>query len=115
MTFDSHDDQSRLQQVIADYLAAADAGKPVDREELLTEHPALAEELREFFASHDELGQLIAPTIKVSPAPAKPAVGRDAVTLAPINQVTAGVNGRPSPARPPKEIVGYFGDYELLE
>ena len=45
----------RLDQVIAEYLAAEEAGAAPPAEELLTAHPDLAEQLQRFFANRDEL------------------------------------------------------------
>ena len=56
----SHDDspspeiQRRLDEVIAAYLQAIELGVPVDREELLAQHPELAGHLRSFFAAQDQ-------------------------------------------------------------
>jgi hypothetical protein len=43
----------RLNQVIADYLKAAEPGKAPDRDALLEQHPDLADDLRSYFAEHD--------------------------------------------------------------
>jgi len=45
----------RLNQIIAEYLGAAEAGEAVDRQELLDRHPELADELTAFFADHDKM------------------------------------------------------------
>jgi len=91
----SLDDSARVDAIIADYLRAVDAGQAPDRGELLARHPNLADELRSFFAGHDQAQRLATP-----PAPA------DAPTLAPGE----------APSSPPLlGTVRYFGDYELLE
>jgi serine/threonine protein kinase len=45
---------TKLDQVIAAYLAGRDSGAVPSREELLARHPDLAEELAAFFAAHDK-------------------------------------------------------------
>src|SRR5262245_39752778 len=54
----SSDRERRLNDVIAAYLEAVDAGQRPDRDEWLRRHPDLADELRAFFANHDRLAQL---------------------------------------------------------
>jgi tRNA A-37 threonylcarbamoyl transferase component Bud32 len=78
---------SPLDQIIADYLQAAEAGRVPSRQALLDAHPAFADELRAFFADYDRLDNR-ADALKLAAAP------------------------RP-PAQRPK--VRYLGDYELLE
>ena len=75
-----------LDQVIADYLQAAEAGRVPSRQALLDAHPEHADDLRAFFADYDRLDNRA-----------------DALKLA---------THRP-PADRPK--VRYFGNYELLE
>jgi tRNA A-37 threonylcarbamoyl transferase component Bud32 len=66
------DREQRLDQVIADYLAAQDAGIAPAREALLAAHPDLAEDLRSFFREHDRLGRLAAPLrAGVEPTPSR--------------------------------------------
>src|SRR3954471_3079291 len=76
---------SPLDQVIADYLQAAEAGKVPSRQALLDAHPEYADDLRAFFVDYDRLDNRA-----------------DALKLA---------THRP-PAQRPR--VRYFGDYELL-
>jgi outer membrane protein assembly factor BamB len=84
----------RVNQIIAAYLRVADAGQAPDRAELLARHPDLADELRSFFADHDQAQRLAAPAA----APETP-------TVAPGEAI--------SPA--PLDTIRYFGDYELLQ
>jgi hypothetical protein len=80
--------EQRLHEVLHAYLEAADAGQAPDREELLRQHPDVADELRAFL---DDEGRLAA------------LAGAMHATVAP---------GR---AAEPGTMVRYFGDYEILD
>jgi serine/threonine protein kinase len=56
--------EERVNEVIAAYLEADRAGEPPDHEELLAQHPDLADELRAFFADRACLAQLVGPVAK---------------------------------------------------
>ena len=75
-----------IDEIIAEYIRAEDAGEAPDREALLQRHPKLAEELREFFDDRDQFQHLASP-----------------FTPPVMAQV------------PPLSKIRYFGDYELLE
>ncbi len=96
---DSSDD-SRLNEIIAAYLAAVDGGHEPDQQELLHQHPDLAAELAAFFADRDAFQRLAPPG-----PPAHPAHSADLPTIGPSEQA----------ALAPGVKVRYFGDYELLE
>jgi WD40 repeat protein len=88
--------EQRLQQVLAGYLEAEQAGRVPDRQELLAHHPDLAADLASFFAYHDRLRHLAAP-------PTPPAMLDATAGLATPTSAAAGAPGH------------IFGDYELLE
>jgi hypothetical protein len=92
--------ERRLEEVLAAYLRAVEAGATPDRDELLARHPDLAGELREFFANQDAMRQLAEPL-------------RAAVRGGSGEADTLSAGGPPAPA--PGIRVRYFGDYELLE
>src|SRR5262245_12536400 len=78
-----------LDDVLAQYIAAEEAGSAPDRQALLARYPQYAAELCEFFANRDQMQRLAAPI-------------RDPESKS---------------QRPSRSIakVRYFGDYELLE
>src|SRR5436309_8562245 len=89
--------EARLDEIIADYLEAVQAGRAPDRDSILAQYPDLADELEAFFADHDKLSRLADPLRAIAQA------------------AQAGLEIRP-PARGteqpgPRE----FGSYELLE
>src|SRR5260370_15977528 len=88
----------RLQEVVAAYFQAVEAGQAPDRNALLAQHRALAADLASFFANRARFVRAAAP---LAPPPSDP----DAETLAPS----------PSTPDPTLGTVRYFGDYELLE
>ncbi len=127
------DREQRLDQVIADYLAAQDAGTAPANDALLAAHPDLADDLRSFFREHDRLGRLAAPiragfeptpsresestlgTTTSSSSPSQGTIDYDAdcgAQMPPDATVFAspGANGAPMTRG---SNVRYFGDYEI--
>src|SRR5262249_37898824 len=95
--------EQHWQSVLVACAEALEKGEPIDREQLLAQHPEFAAELAEFFSNRDKLDQLAAPLREAAPALAAVV---DALTVAPG---TAAVKDAAlGTAR-------YFGDYELLE
>jgi hypothetical protein len=86
--------ERRLEEVIASYYRALEAGRPPERAALLAGHPELADELAAFLDD-------------------KAAFERRASPAAPEVPATEAARG-PAPPRP-LGTVRYFGDYELLE
>jgi serine/threonine protein kinase len=93
---------ARLDELIAAYLEAVEAGQTPDRDVWLARQPDLADDLRQFFANHDRMAQVGAPLRAVAPV-ASPTSAAE--TLAPAAPATDPLLG----------TVRYFGDYELLE
>jgi eukaryotic-like serine/threonine-protein kinase len=90
-----------IEQVIADYLAAEDAGTMPDRGAILAAYPDLAPQLQSFFREHDRFDRLAAP-LRNDPAPT--------VDLPSADSAPEGRHGLS-----PGEQIRYFGDYEILE
>src|SRR5438132_9080571 len=67
--------EERLNEVIAAYIQAVDAGKRPSQQEILAQHPDLAGLLKDFFADHDRMRQAAVPFQPANPA--------EAPTLAP--------------------------------
>jgi eukaryotic-like serine/threonine-protein kinase len=84
---------SRLEEVLAQYLESLEQGTPLDRQQLLLRHPDLAQELTSFFRNRDALEALAAGF-------------PDALT-------TAEVIARGELESPFDQAVRYIGDYEL--
>jgi eukaryotic-like serine/threonine-protein kinase len=86
-----------LVSILQAYLEAVDAGKKPDREDLLRQHPNLADELREFFADNEKMERFAKSLHKAH-----------------VFEATIGMD-RPEEAKKSPARVRYFGDYELLE
>jgi len=93
MAPDERPREERLDEVLAAYMQRVDAGEPVNREELLRQHPDLADELRAYFEASDRVEQMAGPAGANTLRQAEPAPA----SVAPLG------------------VVRYFGDYELLE
>ena len=50
-----------VDQIVADYVTAVERGEAPDRDELIAQHPELAEELAGFFRHRDRMEDLLAP------------------------------------------------------
>jgi tRNA A-37 threonylcarbamoyl transferase component Bud32 len=92
MSSESVTRDQRLQDILAGFLQAIEAGKNPDRETLCAQHPDLADDLRLFLAEHDKMQWLV----KRADAETVGAEGA-------AGSVSIGARVR------------YFGDYELLE
>ena len=55
MSPEEREGNDALESLIARYLEAEKSGQNLDRDELIEEHPDLADSLRDFFANHDRM------------------------------------------------------------
>ena len=107
------DREQRLNQIIADYLEAHEAGQPTDRGALLKQYPDLAAELALFFANQDHVGQLTAPLRDGNRPSFSARVGSSTRSRFPdLGQMTC---SDPITHPSSETRVRYFGDYELIE
>src|SRR5947209_15921225 len=92
--------ERRLEQVLAEYLQAREAGQVLDRAELLSRHPDLASDLTAFFANQAEFARLAEPLGRAT-TPVS-----EAATLG-LTESTGG--------SPRSTTLRYFGDYEIQQ
>jgi WD40 repeat protein/predicted Ser/Thr protein kinase len=91
----------RVNDAVAEYLEAAEAGRAPGREEFLARHPDLADELRAFLDDRDRFAH---------------AAGRlGGPALSPAKALTLASPAGPAAGAPPGGAGRSFGDYELLE
>jgi WD40 repeat protein/serine/threonine protein kinase len=91
--------EERVDEAIAEFLQAVERGENPAPEEFLAAHPDLAPDLQSFFANRDCFQQ---------------AAGKLEEEHTPVaNEATLAFQGRGVPS--PKDVIRYFGDYELLE
>jgi WD40 repeat protein len=114
--------EQRLNEIMAAYFEAAEAGQAPDRDEILALHPELAAELRAFFADHDRLNRLAQPlraAVIEAGDEATTAGGSETTTSASAGGevetgTTAPGNGHAPESFSPGTRIRYIGDYELL-
>jgi WD40 repeat protein/tRNA A-37 threonylcarbamoyl transferase component Bud32 len=91
-----------LEEVLEDFMQRLDRGEAVDRQQLLAQHPALAEELRSYFAGIDEVEKL-----------GRPAGRKEPLTMRPGRPPTG--EGQQEGTLAAEGAGCRVGDYELLE
>ena len=98
--------EDRLNELIAAWLDAEQAGRSPSRERLLAENADLADELAAFFADHDAMKRLS--ISELLPGPCPPAVAAGPGTVAFVPGQTPRVRcAPPAPGSP-------FGNYDLI-
>ncbi len=102
--------EARVNEAIAAYLQAVDAGRPPDRQEFLARYPDLSDELAAFFADRDRFERLAA---ALGPA-APPPTPKDQWATAQFSPTGGTLAGGGAGSMLDSKL-RYFGDYELLE
>jgi serine/threonine protein kinase len=113
LDFTSPTDSTRLDEAVADYLAAADSGHPVDDAALIARYPELADELARFIADHQRLCELARPlreALAAGESTSRPPSGDDVTIAFPAGG--SGSSGGPNVQ--PAGIPSRIGDYEIL-
>ena len=110
-------DRSRagaLEQALAEYLLASEAGAAPERDVFVAAHPELAGELRAFFEDEARLHYLADP-LRPEASPEDPVSGGSTTTGSTHDVCSDGGRAAAAAAEVPQARVRYFGDYELLE
>jgi serine/threonine protein kinase/WD40 repeat protein len=106
---DSAERDQLFGQIIADYLKASERGENPDRSAILVAHPDLADELQSFFANHDRMQGAANAAFELQRGLELDATLPPGSSASVLSSSNGGATGRP-----PRERIGYFGDYELL-
>jgi serine/threonine protein kinase len=112
MPIDANDSAARKQrvdEVIAAYLQAIDAGRTPDPKEFIEKHPAIADELASFFTDRDQFERLAKPLQAAACVPGE--YPDDVTTALSSESSTSHITTDASSG----SEVRHFGDYELLE
>jgi serine/threonine-protein kinase len=90
---ESSESERRLEEILAAFLAAEDAGQSPELESLLKQHPDLAVELRAFLGVYDRVRVLAAPLRAVASVAGGPAelADRDVVSTLPASHQPVGI------------------------
>ena len=107
--------QRELDEVIAGYLSAVEAGIPPDRRQLVARHPELAEHLRSFFLAHDEGVRETRDYEQEGTLPFSDTAGQSPMSPPSGDEVTLRLEGPAKRNAPRGSKPRLFGDYELIE
>jgi serine/threonine-protein kinase len=112
---DRPDQDDRLNEVLAEYLEAAEAGRAPARQELLSRYPDLRGDLETFFANRDQFDRLSASLRTCAQPPPTSGEGGLEATLE-YRPMEPPTGSKPEAELPSSVLKSrYFGDYELLE
>jgi len=115
MNAEHHDEserESRLNEILLEYLEEAQQGRAPERRRLLSRHPEFAAELREFLSLRDEIGRLAAPLREASLSAA--ATEENAASVpAETEKVALSPPDAAAPSAASSEL-GQIGEFRLL-
>jgi len=112
--------EQRVNEAIAAYLEAMDAGEAPDPKEFIAAHGDISAELNSFFTNRAEFERMAEP-LQPAGGAGTPQAQHDDVTLPPASEPTETPTIAPTivPERNADAAIGtmvrYFGDYELVE
>lgn len=92
-TAPSADREDRLDEILASYLRAAEAGRAPDLQALLADNPDLAPELEAFFVNERRIDRLASPLRSIHRAVAAPAQGQTIGNYAVLEEIAHGGMG----------------------
>jgi WD40 repeat protein/serine/threonine protein kinase len=116
MTESSQERERRLHEVLGAYFEAVEAGQAPNPQDLIAQHPDLADDLATFFASNERFQRLVEPLPSTAAVPVPEGATADFVHYPHHADASTGADNRansPTPALPKGTRVRYFGDYEL--
>ena len=111
---DASQREQRVDEVIAEYLSAVDAGQAPDPNDLIACHPDIADDLRRFFANRDHFERLTRPLQATSILSSADASSPSPQNSSELPNPDTG-NSRVTEDACSGQNVERFGDYELLE
>src|ERR1017187_5412176 len=92
----SQEQEQRVNEIMAAYVQAAEAGQAPDRHELLARHPDLAAELEAFLADYDRVTGLAGPLREVAKAAQAEHIGAVGPVRSLAEQTTTGADASDS-------------------
>ena len=108
--------EEQLDQILAEYIRRIDTGECVDRDDFLTAHPELADELVELLDMADKVEQMAGPVVSCEWAEAASDQEADYTTHSELYEtITHPVKPDPHGHAPSEHLPRQCGDYELLE
>jgi serine/threonine protein kinase len=111
---DDSEREKRLQQVLLAYVEAVQEGRTPDRRQLLSDHPELAVELKEFLALRDQIDRLAAPLREMAVASASPRPVSELLSPASAAVFQAAHKESPGQTTAPASELGQIGEFRLL-
>ena len=103
----------RLNEILAQYLQAEEAGTPLDEETLLEQYPRFAGQLREFFADKRQIDEIAKPDADENAGPVRAAKdASDVPTIATSRPITP--NAEAATVAPDQRLKSRLGESGTL-